>query len=763
MKKTLLSVLLVFVAFLSFAELNFQGLDLNSNNKLLFSAQVSIPGGINYPVLFSYDLDKSTAVQLTWYPESLEILDQGRILQVRNRFGVVRYQNTNRKLTWLEGFTSFIKGASVTAGTLPPFTPSPNGKFVVYWESDSFAYGKLVFQDLTTNKSSVIAENVERCFDSPCVLWSADSSAFIYENNGNLYFSRPELYSSEANLVEEKYRIIGKGTLDNVAWYSPSRFLYLSGDSVYSVAVSELFARSLYSDLIGIGSLCGKLSFSFEAGHDSFWVSPDGKSILISRNNRDVYYIDLLGDVFSQENGGTSRPSLALPANCANVFVFWSSSAPVVITESIENGNKVCHAFRVIKKDSKTGLKGFVSLQLPADVTKFVLSPSGRKLAMASDNAIFIYDFEKWSQVAQYTDEPSVSFAWGDEVTLYVGGTKTVRAWNIIANTSDILFFSTVSNYGWSENGDSVVVECGNRRYIQTPSGVWNDASAVTCKKTSTQNDLWRVYLDVSTNDVYKNTIFRRNNVGTSNTIQLIKDPVLRLDSLTEVDDTLNETGALNHGSRNRCRQVALTFDALDNAEGLSTILYTLKKYNIKATFFINGEFIRRHPKGVKEIVASGHQIGSMFFTPFDINNVRYRVDADFISRGLARNEDEFYALTNSELSLLWHPAFYAQSDVILQAGKESGYTYVGYDVDSLDWVVLEDSATLQGLYFSSSKLVEKILQEKKPGSIIPIRVGKPDGSRKDFLYEKLDLLINGLLESGYEIVTISELQKNIR
>ena len=225
MKKTLLSVLLVFVAFLSFAELNFQGLDLNSNNKLLFSAQVSIPGGINYPVLFSYDLDKSTAVQLTWYPESLEILDQGRILQVRNRFGVVRYQNTNRKLTWLEGFTSFIKGASVTAGTLPPFTPSPNGKFVVYWESDSFAYGKLVFQDLTTNKSSVIAENVERCFDSPCVLWSADSSAFIYENNGNLYFSRPELYSSEANLVEEKYRIIGKGTLDNVAWYSPSRFL----------------------------------------------------------------------------------------------------------------------------------------------------------------------------------------------------------------------------------------------------------------------------------------------------------------------------------------------------------------------------------------------------------------------------------------------------------------------------------------------------------------------------------------------------------
>ena len=162
-----------------------------------------------------------------------------------------------------------------------------------------------------------------------------------------------------------------------------------------------------------------------------------------------------------------------------------------------------------------------------------------------------------------------------------------------------------------------------------------------------------------------------------------------------------------------------------------------------------------------KEITLAGHEIGSMFFTTSDLNSSKYKIDKNFISRGLARNEDDYYGITGKELSLLWHPAYYTLSDIIVSAGKEAGYTYVGYDVDSLDWVCLEDSGTLTGLYMNSSKLVERILAEKKPGSVIPIRVGSPAGTRTDYLYDKLELLINGLLESGYDIVPVSSLIKD--
>ena len=222
-----------------------------------------------------------------------------------------------------------------------------------------------------------------------------------------------------------------------------------------------------------------------------------------------------------------------------------------------------------------------------------------------------------------------------------------------------------------------------------------------------------------------------------------------------------NKDGVFFHGSRTKKREIALTFDALDNSEGIPSILFILNKYGIKATFFLNGEFMRRNPSAVKEITLAGHEIGSMFFTTSDLNSSKYKIDKNFISRGLARNEDDYYGITGKELSLLWHPAYYTLSDIIVSAGKEAGYTYVGYDVDSLDWVCLEDSGTLTGLYMNSSKLVERILAEKKPGSVIPIRVGSPAGTRTDYLYDKLELLINGLLESRYDIVPVSSLIKD--
>ena len=48
-----------------------------------------------------------------------------------------------------------------------------------------------------------------------------------------------------------------------------------------------------------------------------------------------------------------------------------------------------------------------------------------------------------------------------------------------------------------------------------------------------------------------------------------------------------------------------------------------------------------------------------------------------------------------------------------------------------------------------------------KPGSIIPIRVGVPDGGRDDYLFNELPLLIDDLRSEGYAIVPISTLMND--
>lgn len=56
---------------------------------------------------------------------------------------------------------------------------------------------------------------------------------------------------------------------------------------------------------------------------------------------------------------------------------------------------------------------------------------------------------------------------------------------------------------------------------------------------------------------------------------------------------------------------VALTFDDGPSPVYTPQVLAILKKYNIKATFFLIGENAKKHPELVKEILAEGHVVGN--------------------------------------------------------------------------------------------------------------------------------------------------------
>lgn len=61
-------------------------------------------------------------------------------------------------------------------------------------------------------------------------------------------------------------------------------------------------------------------------------------------------------------------------------------------------------------------------------------------------------------------------------------------------------------------------------------------------------------------------------------------------------------------------RTVYLTFDDGPIPESTPFILETLAEFGIKATFFMVGENVKRHPELYERIVAEGHQVGNHTF-----------------------------------------------------------------------------------------------------------------------------------------------------
>lgn len=58
-------------------------------------------------------------------------------------------------------------------------------------------------------------------------------------------------------------------------------------------------------------------------------------------------------------------------------------------------------------------------------------------------------------------------------------------------------------------------------------------------------------------------------------------------------------------------RSVYLTFDDGPIPEATPYILDVLKKFDAKATFFVVGENVKRHPELLERIIAEGHRVGN--------------------------------------------------------------------------------------------------------------------------------------------------------
>lgn len=185
-------------------------------------------------------------------------------------------------------------------------------------------------------------------------------------------------------------------------------------------------------------------------------------------------------------------------------------------------------------------------------------------------------------------------------------------------------------------------------------------------------------------------------------------------------------------------KKVALTFDAAWGDEDAQQILETLKSNNVRATFFMVGDWMRKYPDLVKQIAADGHDVANHSNKHPHVNNM----GKDAIKADIMGAHEEIKKITGKECSL-YRPPYGEYNNTVLEAAEECGYYAIQWDVDSIDW---------KG--YDAPTIVKKVLDHKHlgDGSIILLHNGAKHTA------EALPQIIKGLKDKGYEIVPISEL-----
>ena len=128
-------------------------------------------------------------------------------------------------------------------------------------------------------------------------------------------------------------------------------------------------------------------------------------------------------------------------------------------------------------------------------------------------------------------------------------------------------------------------------------------------------------------------------------------------------------------------KQIALTYDDGPNDPYTLRLLEVLARYDVHATFFLIGRYVRQRPEIVREIVRAGHVVGNHTFThPLLIFKSSEEIRQE-LSNCRAALQD-----TIGQHSNLFRPPFGGRRPAVLRIARELGLEPVMWNVTGYDW-----------------------------------------------------------------------------
>ncbi len=191
--------------------------------------------------------------------------------------------------------------------------------------------------------------------------------------------------------------------------------------------------------------------------------------------------------------------------------------------------------------------------------------------------------------------------------------------------------------------------------------------------------------------------------------------------------------------------RVALTFDT--EFPGRPTVpgvedelLAALAAAGFRATFFLQGRWVRANPEQARRLAGAGHLIAnhSNFHAPMD------GLDDELLRRDVRKAEETIQTTTGADPKPWFRCPFGAgmEDERVLAALAELGYQQVGWDVDPEDWNETHGVADV-------ARLVLEGVRSRDEDTIVLLH-GWPAATAG-----ALPAILDGLGSDGVELVTV--------
>ena len=187
-----------------------------------------------------------------------------------------------------------------------------------------------------------------------------------------------------------------------------------------------------------------------------------------------------------------------------------------------------------------------------------------------------------------------------------------------------------------------------------------------------------------------------------------------------------------------------LTFDAGYENGCTEKILDTLKKHEVKAAFFLVGNYIEKNADLVRRMVSEGHTVGNHTMHHPDMSAIS---DQSAFAKELQDLESLYKETTGEEMARFYRPPQGVYSEENLRMAKELGYKTVFWSLAYVDWN--NDAQPTKEQAFS------KLLPRTHPGAVVLLHSTSKTNA------EILEELLTKWKEEGYRFGTVEELFAN--
>ncbi|WP_110929460.1 polysaccharide deacetylase family protein [Bacillus massiliglaciei] len=168
--------------------------------------------------------------------------------------------------------------------------------------------------------------------------------------------------------------------------------------------------------------------------------------------------------------------------------------------------------------------------------------------------------------------------------------------------------------------------------------------------------------------------------------------------------------------------------------EYLTEMLAVLKRHNVKATFFLEGNWTKKNPELAKMIADGGHEVGNHSYSHPDMKNL----SAEATQKEISKTNEVIEAVTGKK-SVWFAPPSGSFRDETVKIADSFGMRTVMWSVDTIDWQKP-----------SPEVLKQRVLSKVHPGAFVLMHPTESSSS-------SLESLIINIKKKNLDIVTVSE------